>query len=173
MNAKEIEIFLNEAYRKADYELMFQKAAHDEELFFTLWQVIKEKPGGKNWRLFWIMEHATEKNNSYLTSILDELYEFILQAESDSYLRIGFKMIMRCSISEEYAGALLDKCIQWINNPKIKVGTRAMALEFFFRTCQLYPELTPELLAIIDQHMERAPSAGLKSRMLQIRKQLT
>ncbi|MDA3817763.1 MAG: hypothetical protein PF486_10330 [Prolixibacteraceae bacterium] len=172
MSPQDIDDFLENAYLKAEYELMFQKAEHDRDLFMTLWKHVRQNPKGKTWRLLWILEHATEKDNTFITPILDELYDLVLQTENDSYLRIGLKMIMRCPINEDYAGALLDKCIEWINNSKMKVGTRAMGLEFFFRICMLYPEMAPELLAIIDEHMERSPSAGLKSRMQQIRKQL-
>lgn len=172
MRTKEIERFLEEAYFKAEYELMFQKTADNHLLFLTLWNIVKEKPKGKTWRLLWIMEHATEKDNSFILDILDELHQLVIEINNDSYRRIGLKMILRCPLHEEYAGLMLDKCIEWINNPKVKVGTRALAFEYFFRTCQLYPEMTPEMLAIIDEQMERSPSAGLKSRMQQIRKQL-
>jgi hypothetical protein len=80
------------------------------------------------------------------------------------------KFLEEAYFKAEYAGLMLDKCIEWIINPKVKVGTRALAFEYFYRTCQLYPEMAPEMLAIIDEQMERSPSAGLKSRMKQIRK---
>lgn len=172
MNAKDIETFLEETYFKAEYELMFQKTTGNRELFLSLWNFVKENPKGKTWRLLWIMEHATEKDNSLIFEILDELHELALKTNNDSYRRIGLKMILRCPLHEEYAGLMLDKCIEWINNPKVKVGTRALAFEYFSRTCQQYPEMAPEMLAIIDEQMERSPSAGLKSRMMQIRKQL-
>ena len=172
MKTYDIEKFLDEAYFKAEYELMFQKTTNNRELFLALWNIVKEKPKGKTWRLLWIMEHATEKDNTLIFEILNDLHELVLKRDNDSYRRIGLKMILRCPLQEELTGPLLDKCIEWINNPKVKVGTRALAFEYFSRTCQLYPEMAPELLAIIDEQMERTPSAGLKSRMQQIRKQL-
>jgi hypothetical protein len=172
MKAQDIDKFLDEAYFKAEYELMFQKTAGNRELFLTLWNIIKENPKGKTWRLLWIMEHATEKDNSLIFEILDELHDLVLNTNNDSYRRIGLKMTLRCPLQEGHIGLMLDKCIEWINNPKVKVGTRALAFEYFSRTCQRYPEMAPEMIAIIDEQMERSPSAGLKSRMKQIKKQL-
>lgn len=70
------------------------------------------------------------------------------------------KLILRCDINEDYAGELLDRCIKWMNDPKSKVSSQGLGLEFFYRITQLYPEMAPELIAIINDIMERSPNKG-------------
>jgi hypothetical protein len=56
-----------------------------------------------------------------------------------------------------------------MNNPKAKISGQALGLEFFYESCKLYPEMTPELTAYIDDILERSPSAGYCIRLNQIR----
>ena len=172
MTREEIENFLNSAYSKAEYELMFRRTAEDHDLFSTLWEISREKPFKDAWRLLWILDHATEKRNNFIFPILDELYQNVLKTDNESYIRQAMKLILRCPVNEEYAGELLEKCVQWMTNPKAKISSQGLGLEFFYQVCRLYPEMAPELVAHIDDIMERSPSAGYKVRLRQIRQQL-
>ena len=88
---------------------------------------------------------------------------------NESCIRQGMKLILRCPVREEFAGELLNRCVEWMNDPKAKISSQCLGLEFFYSTAQLYPEMAPELLAYIDDIMERSPSAGYKLRLKKIR----
>ena len=171
MTCEEIEFFLTSAYSKAEYDLMFQRTAENFDLFLMIWEMAKGKPATDAWRLLWILDHATEKRNDFIFPILDEIYEIVLKTNNESFIRHAMKLILRCPINEEYAGELLDRCVKWMNDPKAKVSSQGLGLEFFYRVCQLYPEMAPELLAHMDEMLERHPSAGMKVRLRQIREQ--
>ena len=172
MTRKELEIFLDAAYSKADYDLMFKQVAGDYNLFSMLWTIACEKPATEAWRILWILDHATEKRNEFIFPILDELYRQVLATKNESYIRLGMRLILRCPVNEDFAGELLDKCITWMTNPKAKISSQGLGLDFFYQTCKLYPEMAPELLALIDDIMERSPSAGYKVRLKRIREEL-
>lgn len=170
--AEKINVLLNSLYSKADYDVMFKKAAQDQSLFTAIWEIAKEKPENESWRIVWILDHATEKKNGFIFPILDELHERVLKSNNESFIRLCMKLILRCPVNEDYAGELLERCVEWMNNPKAKVSSQGLGLEYFYRVCQLYPEMTPELLAHIDNMLENRPSAGMKIRLKQIRKKI-
>ena len=137
-----------------------------------VWDIAREMPDEEAWRYLWILDHATEKNNIPLFPILDDLYKMVLKTENESVIRQTLKLILRCPVSEDYAGELLDRCVKWMNDPKAKISSQCLGLEFFYQCTLLYPEMAPELLAHIDDIMERTPSAGYKVRLKQIVVQL-
>lgn len=167
-----IDNFLTAAYSKADYELLFYQAKMSHEFFSTIWEMVKERPAKQSWRLLWILDHATEKDNRFILPILDEVYQLVLATENESFIRHGMKLILRCDINEDFAGELLDRCIAWMNDPKSKISSQVLGLEFFYRTTLLYPEMAPELTAIIDDIMERSPSKGYIIQLRKIRSEI-
>lgn len=170
---KEIELLLTSLYSKSDYDVMFVRASKDQELFLLMWEIINEMDEKDSWRIMWILDHATKKDNTFIFDILDELYVKVMNTNNESFLRIGMNLIMRCPINEDFAGEMLDKCVVWMHETKKKMSTQVMGLEFFYRVCLLYPEMKPELLAHMDDISARNPaSAGLRVRLRDIRKKL-
>jgi hypothetical protein len=172
MNTKELKNFLDNAYSKQEYDYLFEKATNDQDFFMTTWALAKSLPDEKAWRVLWILDHATEKQNSFIFPILDEVYRCAVKTKNESMVRQTMKLILRCPVNEEYAGELLERCVEWMNDPKAKISSQCLGLEFFYKTCLLYPEMAPELLAYINDIIERSPSAGYKLRLKQIRSQL-
>ncbi|MBN2807475.1 MAG: hypothetical protein JXR22_12530 [Prolixibacteraceae bacterium] len=168
----DIEHLLKSEYSAADVKILFDLAARDETFFHMIWDMARSKPDRDAWRLLWILDHATEKSNRLIFPILDELYRWAIRTRNESIIRQTMKLILRCPLLEEEAGELLDRCVAWMNNPKAKISSQAMGLEFFFRVCQQYPEMKPELLAHIEAMHERHPSAGMQVRLREIRKAL-
>jgi len=172
MTKEEVTQMLDAVYSKADYEFLFKKAETDADFFFLVWNIAYEIPEDQSWRYLWILDHATEKNNANLMPILDDLYKWVLKTNHESVLRHTLKLILRCPVNEDYAGELLDRCVKWMFETKAKISSQCLGLEFFFKCCQLYPEMAPELLAYIDEISARTTSAGYKVRLKQIRTQL-
>jgi hypothetical protein len=163
---------MESAYSSADYQLLFKQAAQSDEMFFTIWEMIKERPAKNSWRLLWILDHATEKCNKNIFPILAELHQRVLNTANESFIRIGMKLILRCPVCEDFAGELLERGVEWMYNQKNKMSTQVMGLEYFYRVCQIYPEMKPELMAHVDEMEQHTTSAGVKSRLRQIRKQI-
>jgi hypothetical protein len=171
MTRNEVEQLLESVYSKSDYDFLLTKAEKEQDFFNLIWEIAKDQPFEKAWRLLWIMDHATEKKNDFILPILNDIYTLVLNTDNESYIRQGMKLILRCPILEEYAGVLLDRCIGWMNDPKAKISSQALGLEFFYRTCKIYPEMAPELIAYIDDILERTPSAGYKVWLKRIRRE--
>lgn len=172
MTKTEIEKFLSGAYSKADYEFLFKKASIDQPFFNTIFEMASEQPDHVSWRLLWILDHATEKSNRFIFPILDQLYQSVLKTTNESFIRQAMKLILRCPVVEDFAGELLERSVVWMTDPKLKISSQVMGLEFFYRVCQIYPEMKPELLAHIENIAEWATSAGYKHRLKEIGKQL-
>jgi hypothetical protein len=171
MNRNEVEQLLESVYSKSDYEFLFQKAEKEYDFFNLIWEIAKDQPFEKAWRLLWILDHATEKRNDFILPILNDIYSMVLNTENESYIRQGMKLILRCPILEDYAGELLDRCISWMNDPKAKISSQCLGIEFFHKTCMIYPEMAPELIAYIEDILERNPSAGYKVMLKRIRQE--
>jgi hypothetical protein len=172
MTKEEVTRMLDAVYTKADYEFLFIKAETDSEFFQLVWIIACDIPEDDSWRYLWILDHATEKSIDNLMPILIDLYKWVLKTDHESVLRHVLKLILRCPVNEEYAGALLDRCVKWMFEPKAKISTQCLGLEFFFKCCQLYPEMAPELLAYIDEISARTTSSGYIVRLKQIKAQL-
>ena len=169
MTKQEIEDLLASIYSKEEYEVLFKEAEKNFEIFNLVWELAKERPDKESWRLLWILDHATTKDSDFILPILDELYERVLKTNHHSYVRQGLKLILKCPIRENYASEMLERCIDWMNGSKSKIANQAYGLEFFYKICQLYPEMAPELITHINDILERNPSAGFKVRLLKIR----
>ncbi|MCF8357471.1 MAG: hypothetical protein K9H26_01845 [Prolixibacteraceae bacterium] len=172
MNRHDIENLLNNAYSKEEYTVLFLKAEKEQDFFNDVWEMSEEMPDNKAWRFLWILDHATEKKNTFIFPILRKLYKKVIATKNESYIRQGLKLILRCPVEEDFITELLDRCIEWMNNPKAKISSQVLGLEFFYKVCELYPEMSPELTAYIDDILERSPSAGYRIRLNQIRQVL-
>jgi len=172
MTVNELETVLASAYSRSDYDFLFKKAEREQDFFNQIWSLSKEKPFNSSWRLLWILDHATERKNDFILPILDELYALVLETNNESYIRQSMKLILRCPLKEQYISLLLDRSIEWMINPRSKISSQALGLEFFYQVCLVYPEMTPELLAYIEDMTERNPSAGFRVRLSQIRNAL-
>ncbi len=163
---------LKDLHFNEDYDFFIQAASKDQTLFIEIFNFLKTLKEKDQWRILWLLDHASENNFDYILPILNDLYKLVLKTNNESNIRQGMKLIFRHPIDEEYAGELLERCIQWMLNPKAKISTQVSGLEFFYRTTLLYPELKNELLTYIDQIMEESPSAGYKNRLSKIKNEL-
>jgi hypothetical protein len=172
MTEFEIDQHLARPYSDNKYTLLFDIASQDEAVFATICDMIKKRPAEESWRLLWVLEHASEKNHNMILPLINTLYLKVLETKNESFIRIAMKLIMRFDIDDEYAGVLLERCIGWMHSDNKNKSTRVTGLEFFYRMCLLYPELSIELIAHIDRMQQYDLSAGEKVRIRQIIKNL-
>lgn len=171
MTVSEFQSIIEQRFSKQILNYLVQETAKNPELFRRVWELGKDKNFKQSWRCLWIIDCLTEKNQTYIVPILDEIYQLLLTTNNESTIRFTMKFILRCDLKEEHIPILLDKSIAWMNNPKSKVSSQVLGLEYFRRVCLLYPEMKQELRVIIEDQLERSPSAGYKNRLIRVWKE--
>lgn len=171
MDIYNIQTIIEEGVSKRTLNYLVAETKKDQKLFNWLWKFGKDESYKQNWRCLWIIDNVTEKDNAPLKPILDEIYQLLIFTENESLVRFALKFILRFDLIEEYIPTLLDKSTAWMCNPKAKISSQVLGLEYFRRVCILYPEMKPELHATIEDQLERSPSAGYKNRLLRVKKE--
>ncbi len=62
-------------------------------------------------------------------------------------------------IPEDYHGALMDSCFEYIADPDETIAAQAYALGILEKLTKLYPEILPELKTIVELRMPNAAPA--------------
>ena len=57
----------------------------------------------------------------------------------------------------ENEGEAIDLMFKWVNDPKIAVGTRNYAVTALHKITKKYPDLKPELIAVLEDQMDKNP----------------
>lgn len=164
---------IKDARFKGDFEWIFKKAREENKFFMQVWNLAIRKTEVPAWRLLWIMDHATEKSNDFLQPILNDLYKYVLESDDESNIRLGTKLILRCQLVDEYIPPMLEKSIEMMTAPKSQVSNQVQSLEFFLQVCRIYPDMSTELIAYIEEALSHKPSTGYKYRLLKAKKELT
>lgn len=172
MTKQELKEQLKIIRSKEETEAWANDVSNNETLFLKLWEIVKEEAHPSAWRAFWVMDKTTTKDHALIMTILEELYELMMNTANEAYIRHGMKMIFRCPIDEDLALPLLDQSLLWLNNQHAKMSTRGCSLLLFFEIYKIYPDLKPELVGILEDQREKQPSPGVLSIIKRIEKAL-
>lgn len=154
-----------------DIAPIIEKCSKDIDTFLAYWKIAKDDSQQHNWRAIWILDHALQKDKQYLDFIINDLYDFLIETDNHSILRIGLKIIIqRPLLSEDKTAELLNKCEDLALNTKIPVGVRVNALQFIYEFCKTEPDFYNELNYLLNHISENENSAAMTSRIQLIRK---
>ena len=112
-----------------------------------------------SWPLGYIGSNQPELIQPYLQKMVSNLDH----AGHNAVVRTTLKIFGDIDIPEELEGQLFDKCFNYLSNPKYAIAIRVFSMTVLYRIVQNHPDLKPELIAEIEEHMPHG-SAGFKSR---------
>ncbi|MCB9201688.1 MAG: hypothetical protein H6604_01380 [Flavobacteriales bacterium] len=75
-----------------------------------------------------------------------------------------FRILQFIKIPKELDGKVINHCAEILSNVTEPIAVRAFVMQVFYNQTQKYPELKEELLLLIQENINRNPSAGIKSR---------
>ena len=88
----------------------------------------------------------------------------MLKKTKNNSIRRLFTKILGANLTKECEdGEIIDKCLNWIIQPKIPVAVKANAMQLLFEICKVYPELIPEFRMVVEEGLP-AGSKGYKSK---------
>ncbi|MBN1131755.1 MAG: hypothetical protein JXR52_07770 [Bacteroidales bacterium] len=132
--------------------------------------VIREKDPAK-WRAAWIMDGCDEKNPTLSEKSLCRIIRELPTLRSEGTLRSFLRLLSRHEIPEADRGLLVDLCFQYMISDIHIVSVKVYAMEIISRLCKSYPDLSCELLTVIEDQLDNN-SAGFKARGIKIIRKL-
>ncbi len=75
------------------------------------------------------------------------------------------RILQEVTIPKKYQSQVLDCCFKFILNPNQPIATIAFAITVATKICKPYPELTTELLLVLQHLKTHAQEPGIKSRI--------
>lgn len=128
-----------------------------------------------NWRYnqwaAWPVGFVGRKHPELIEPYLTKMVKCLDDAKHDAVVRNTLRIFEEIQIPEALEGELFDKSFNFLTQPKYPVAIRVFAMTVLSRIAPKYPDLIPELLAEIQEHMPHG-SAAFKSRGKKVIKQL-
>lgn len=92
-----------------------------------------------------------------------KLVDKLSNPQHDAQLRNIIRIYEDISIPESIEGDLYDKCYGFLSNPQYAIAIRCFSMNVMAKIAEKYPDLRPELVAEIEEHMPHG-SSGFRNR---------
>lgn len=155
----------------SEKEYLVTEIASSQKKFDELFLFMFRQKDPIAWRAAWIIDGCDEKEPSlskkHLSKIINSLQEFRSHGVRRSFLRL----LSRHNIPEKEQGKLADLCFQYMVSELQPVAVKVYAMQILFNLTRIYPELSRELITVIEDQYDNN-SAGFKARGKLILRQL-
>lgn len=121
----------------------------------------------------WVLQKITDAYPDVIHPYCKQMVDFLPHYKSDAEKRFLMRYFMTQPLpkDDKTLATLLNFGFDWILNPKEAIATRANAMTVLYRITLVIPELTNELISVIETTLEFG-SSGYKNRAKHILKKL-
>lgn len=143
------------------------------ELYRYLWKLVREETDHSRFsRAVWVLESCSIRRPFLITSILDEIIEFLPLPNHNGTHRSLVKILAHLEhIPEQHQGILYSLCIDWLLAPKKHVAIKVHCMEIAAQIAQEEPDLQEELRLVITDQLDYN-TVAFKARARKILKKL-
>lgn len=135
------------------------------ETFLTL-------QGALSRRAAWVITHAVTRMPELITAeILEAMLKLAGTMKHDAEKRNLAKVLSLITLPEHLKGEILDLCFNWLNDAGESIAVRAYCMDTLANLTTEFPEIKPEIIAVIENHMDRF-SPGLTNKGLKTLRKL-
>jgi len=117
-----------------------------------------------NQRASWAVSHIGIKHPNLLIPYHERMVKQLSLPKHDAVVRNTLRIFEDVDISEDIEGELLDKCMNYLVDPKQAVAIRCFSMTVIDKIVSRFPELAPEVIEIINDQLEHPCTAGFKVR---------
>ena len=115
------------------------------------------------WRTAWIIDKLSVKKTALIEPYHKTLVGILKKTGNNSIRRLLAKILAANPTKDCEDGELIDKCLNWIIQPKIPVAVKANVMQLLFEICRTYPELIHEFRMVVEEGLPTG-SKGYKSK---------
>lgn len=124
-------------------------------------------------RLSRVIALCNDQKPELILPYIELLLNLLIRTKNNAIIRNILYVFQKSwkKLNEDDFGKLLDKCFNYLENPKAEAAHRIYALNIIFESTSKYPEIKNELKNIIEFHYDEG-SAGFKASCRNTLKQL-
>jgi hypothetical protein len=138
-------------------------AANDEH-YNLLMEVALYDSTPKSWRAAYLVDKINDGRPGLLMPFLDKMIDQVIAEKNHSKKRHFLKLISMNGLTEAQQGKMFDFCIGTLTSEKETVAVRAHAMQILHNIAVKEPELISEVVLMIENELDKHPTAGIKSR---------
>ena len=124
-----------------------------------------------SWRAAWLLHSCTKKNDNRIKNHVKSIIK-TLPTKKDGHQRELIKILFIMELKEEDEGVLFDICVTLWENVSKRPSVRYTAMMFILKIAEKYPDLTQEIILLLqDQYLETL-SPGIRYSIYRMKKGL-
>lgn len=147
---------------KQDVNRAVDFVAKDETLIAELVDLSLSIDEHKSMKASWVLRYVAEKNKTLVEPHLSKIISHLNQS-TYSCQRSLLNIIDYYTISEELEDLTYDQCFKVLLDSKSSVANKATSMNILSKICLKYPELSNELILVIQDLLINA-TPGIKSK---------
>lgn len=156
-----LEEVLGHTCTKLEMQRVTEMILNDPERVEELWQFAASSHSFA-WRGMWALSHLNQQEPGLLTPYLGKIGCMVLHTTNGSLIREMLKILQFHPLGEEPSGDLLDFCFQVSASSAYPVSVRMNAMAMVYKFAEIYPEIIPEFVVVLEDVVEEPPSVGTK-----------
>jgi hypothetical protein len=118
----------------------------------------------------WPVSYCVHNHPGFAKPYMKKFIELLKDSESHPAVRRNIvRLLQYTEIPKKFQGQLMDLCFQFVQSPVEAIAVKAFALHILENMSENYPEILPELRAIIHSKWE-SESPAFRSRARKILK---
>jgi hypothetical protein len=154
-------------------EIVVANIGKNQDLFDETMELVYRDESPISMRAAWVANFVVEKHSFLVKPHIEKLAKILPQAKVDGVKRLALKMLMDSiyELPEDIFGELADTCFTFAEDPNQAIAVRAFSLDILLKVLETYPEIKPELIAVMESMMPDG-SRGLKNKCYKTIKKL-
>ncbi len=103
-------------------------------------------------------------NPSKIETYLPQIIKRLHTNSTDAYKRNTFRILQDANITEDLQSKVFDLGILFLTERKEAIAILVFSMTVLRQICEVYPELSPEVIGAIEIILTESSSAGIQSR---------
>lgn len=137
----------------------------DAKRFDELMQLFLHDENKVTQRAAWVLSVVAEKHAKLAEPYIDDMVHCASEpGVPDAVKRNVTRVLQFIDIPESLHGKVMNLCFDLLASPSEAVAIRCFSMTVLGNLSKTYPDIKPELKAVIEDMLEQAPTAGMKAR---------
>lgn len=155
---------------RANTDFIANWAGTNAERIADLVDIALNADGQTAARALWALEKVAAAHHNILLPHIPALVAALPRFTFSGMRRITCKILMLTDVPQKFDGPIIDFCFRMLETHDEPIGVKANCMSLIASRLSDYPELKPELKAIVDSIIETSDSKGFVVRVRNVLK---